>query len=360
MGRQRWYRSAREELAALGDTPPPTFRTAPLPAGTVLELFEDCDCDYTPPGPPASDPAWTDWTEDPPRTSTKLSLRLELTRAPTNGHPGGLIGPNFYRTVGLFHSGDARREQPGFPDLLLFTPLPVANEAWELKAMGKNPTLPQAHHMTLLKLSGYRVRTVRPCCLLSGSVDRWLGALAGVAPTLSTWAPDLDDTARAAGRQRTARAMLAGAGRPTSPAAPATAAPARPAVRRPAALEAPGQPVDPHEPGGATGHIIPMPVNGGAPQAQLEAWLREHGFPPNAVPWPMRVVIGERVLVVWANTGEPGTPGRPRPRDWRSAALIRPFPDAAAAALAGTSRPATSMPAAMSQTAPAVQPEEPR
>jgi hypothetical protein len=297
-----------------GDTPP-VLRAAPLPAGTTVQLWEDCGCDYQPPGTRALDPAWTGWTEDPPRTATsKQSLRLALTRKPRNGDPGGLLGPNFY-ALGHFHSGDATREQPGFPDLLIWSP--NGREVWELKAMGAVPTWPQAVHMTALEAAGFVVRLVRPCCLLSGAVDRWLAALAGVDPTRSPWAPrprtELD-TARA----RRASPPPAGDGPVVVP------------YMTPAARRARLQLVVPPPPGravtdddraiaAAVGWLVPMPAGGNQRQVTgVEEWLRQHDFTPAGVPWPMRIATAAGLLVVWANSAEPAAgPGQPRPRTWR-------------------------------------------
>lgn len=345
MGRTRWH-AARRHLTLVGDgglavagAPETTFRTAPLPDGAVLKLWEDCGCDYpAPAGVKKDDPAWAEWTEEPPRAEDgKQSLRLALTRAPSRNHPGGLLGPNFY-ALGHFHSGDARREQPGFPDLMIWTPRDVPNEAWELKKMGENPTLPQAHHMTVLELAGFRVRTVRPCCLLSGWIDRWLGVLAGREATLSQWAPKVD----------TIRPVPRPAGQPVG----ATAAPARPA-RPSAVVDPPGLPVDDTADGDAVAYLIPMPdaARPGPAVTEIEDWLRTVGFPPYTVPWPMRIVVGGPLVVVWVNTGEPGRPGKPRPRTWRSSYLDRPFPAHVVAALAGDARHASSLRAAMTMIA---------
>lgn len=355
--RRRWS-AARRHLTPVADggalivgTPQVTFRTAPLPEGVPVKLWEDCECTYRPPmidGKPAPrrlDPAWTQWTEDPPReagrAAGKQCLRYALSDQRTKSD-GGLLGPNFY-ALGHFHSGDARREQPGFPDLLIWTPLGRPNEVWELKTMGENPTLPQAHHLTALELAGFRCRVVRPCCLLAGDVDRWLTELSGREPaTPSPWAAgDPEPRAAGPGAPPTPRSL-------TTTAAPA-GAPGRKRRLAVVAEAPPGEPVNPAEPGRAAGYLIPMPGDGtGHLVGQLEGWLRAHGFPPYSVPWPMRIVVGERLLVVWANTGAPGTPGQPRPRAWRSSYLESPFPEHVVPALTGDSVYAPSMSAAMS------------
>jgi hypothetical protein len=352
--RRRW-RGARAHLTpvaeggtAIAGAPELTFRTAPL-GDLPLKLWEECGCDYpAPTGPKSHDPAWAEWTEEPPRTEgAKQSLRWALTRAPGRNHPGGLLGPNFYQ-LGHFHSGDARREQPGFPDLTIWTPLGVPNEVWELKKMDENPSLPQAHHMTALEAAGFTVRTVRPCCLLSGWVDRWLARLSGKTATLSEWAPDLTDAERLAGRQRAARTMLS-AGATTAAAAEDRAATTRPARRLAVVADPPGQPVPDDAGGRAEAYLVPMPAGGGdAERAQLEGWLRDVGFAPIDVPWPMRIVVGESLVVVWVNTGEPGTPGNPRPRCWRSSYPDKPFPAHVVRPLGGAFRSASSVAAAMS------------
>jgi hypothetical protein len=344
-------------------TPATTFRTAPLPDGVELKLWEDCECSYVPPaGPQRADPAWSEWTEEPPRTGSKRSLRLALTRKPKVGDPGGLLGPNFY-SLAHFHSGDSRREQPGFPDLMIWTPYSLPNEVWELKKMGENPTLPQAHHMTTLDAAGFRVRTVRPCCLLAGDVDRWLGRLAGRPPTLSEWAPDMTDQDREYARRRAARAAIAGAGPVAAP--PGAIPPVVRERRLGLVADPPGKALADTADAGdghAVAYLIPMPRDdAGVLVAEVEGWLRDHGFPPFAVPWPMRIVVGERVVVVWVNTGEPGTPGQPRPRTWRSSYLDRAFPERVVPLLGGVARSAPSMPGAMSWISAAANlPEEPR
>lgn len=374
--RTRW-KAARRHLTPVAEggelipgAPETTFRTAPLPPGVELKLFEDCGCDYSPPiidGKPAPqrlDPAWTEWTEDPPkdagREAGKRALRYALSD-PRKRSDGGLLGPNYYG-LGHFHSGDARHDAPGYPDLTIWTPYSIPNEVWELKKMGQCPTLPQAHHMTSLEAGGFVVRTVRPCCLLSGWVDRWLARLSGRAPTLSEWAPDMTDADREQARRRAARAAIAGGGPVAQlPGATPTAVRAR---QLGVAGEAPGKPVDDQaEDGEVVAYLIPSPGGDHARAvADLEGWLRALGFPPYAVPWPMRIVVGERVVVVWVNTGEPGEPGKPRPRTWRSAYLDQPFPQHVIAQLGGDARPAVSLPAGMSLIdagAPA-KPKEPR
>jgi hypothetical protein len=327
------------------EAPETTFRTAPLPPGVELKLYEECGCDYVPPpGPRKNDPAWSEWTEDPPRDAGreagKRCLRYALSD-PRRRSDGGLLGPNYYG-LAHFHSGDARHDAPGYPDLTIWTPLPVANEVWELKKMGQNPTLPQAHHMTTLEAAGFTVRTVRPCCLLSGAVDRWLGVLSGKEPTLSEWAAG----DREAALQRAARAAIAG--RPSAAAAAVASSPAAPRLR--VVAEPPGRPVDDQHAGDAeaSAHLVPMPggERDGA-RRQLEEWLREHGFPASSVPWPMRIVVAGGLVVVWVNTGEPGRPGQPRPRCWRSSYLERPLPAHTVAELGGSVHTAASVRAAM-------------
>lgn len=351
--RTRWG-PARRHLTPVGEgglliaeAPAATFRTAPLPPGVELKLWEACECDYVPPpGPQKADPAWTLWTEDPPkeagREAGKQCLRYALSD-PRRKSDGGLLGPNYY-ALGHFHSGDARHDAPGYPDLTIWTPYSVPNEVWELKKMGQNPTLPQAHHMTSLEVAGFRVRTVRPCCLLSGSVDRWLARLANVSPTLSQWAPELTDQEREGVRRRAARAAIA-----SVPAAGvASSAPARPALS--VVPDPPGRPV-PAEPaeGAAVAYFIPMPSGDrDGPGRELEAWLRGIGFPPVSVPWPARIVVAGRLVLVWVNSGEPAGPGRPRPRCWRMSYLDAPFPEHVVGMLGGDRQGAPSTAAAMS------------
>jgi hypothetical protein len=360
--RTRW-RAARTHLTPVADggalivgAPAATFRTAPLPDGVDVKLWEKCGCSYAPPDvggkpvPQKADPAWAEWTEDPPKAegvaAGKRCLRYALSD-PRKKSDGGLLGPNYYG-LGHFHSGDARLEAPGFTDFMIWTPLAMPNEVWELKRMGQNPTLPQAHHMTALELAGFTVRTVRPCCLLAGDVDRWLGALSGREPTLSEWASEATPEDQAAARQRAARLAVAGGGAVAR--LPGANRPPKQRTLAPVA-DPPGKPVDTAEQGRAAAYLIPMPAGDercdmGA-VADLEGWLRELGFPPFAVPWPMRIVVGERVVVVWVNTGEAGKPGQPRPRTWRSSYLDRPFPEHVVEALGGDVVSAPSMPAAM-------------
>lgn len=318
--RVRWQ-SARRHLTLVSDgglllpgEPVQTFRTAPLPDGVAPKLWEQCGCDYRHDGPRKTDPAFTDWSEDPARTSGKLSLRYALSD-PRTKSDGGLLGPNFYR-LGHFHSGDARHDAPGYPDLTIWGP--GGREVWELKIAGAVPTLPQAVHMTALELYGFTVRLVRPCCLLSGWVDRWLGVLAGVAPALSAWAPTL--AAAPTGRP---------APRLTIPATTLSTAAPRRLQLVPAPPGRDYDPADTTATGVAVGYLVPMPTTGrDVERGALEAWLREHGFGAADVPWPMRLAIVGALLVVWANTGEPASgPGQPRPRQWRAASLNRDVPE---------------------------------
>ena len=366
----RWQ-AARKHLTLVTDgglrlpgDPPPVFRTAPLPDGVDIQLWEQCGCDYQPPHvdgrpvPQNADPAWTQWSEDPTHTAAgKQSLRLALTRKPRSGDPGGLLGPNFYQ-LPHFHSGDARKDQPGFPDLLIWSER--GREAWELKKMGEVPTLPQAVHMTSLGHGrGFVVRLVRPCCLLSGWVDRWLAALAGVEANLSPWAPgrggcELD----AARERRTVRALTP----PPPVAAPADVDPlpappvaAPPRQRRLQLVPAPpGAEFDEAQASAAgrtVGYVVPMPTDtaGWRAAGQLEQWLRAAGFAASDVPWPIRFAVAEStgLLVVRVNIGSPPGPGQPPPRAWRTGTVDVPVPEDLIRTLRGDMVAAPTMPGAL-------------
>ncbi|WP_285475181.1 hypothetical protein [Actinoplanes sp. NBRC 101535] len=311
---------------------PPVLRTAPVGDADV-GLWEECGCDYQRPSsggrpvPQREDPAWAGWTEDPPKTAGtgRQSLRSALTRKPRAGDLGGLLGPNFYG-LGHFHSGDSRMEQPGMPDLLLWSPA-GRPQAWELKAMGKVPTWPQAVTMTSMAAAGFTVRLVRPCCLLSGWVDRWLAELAGRAPVMvSPWAGGPDRVAAPGavvprqGAVGVARPRVAGAVEVRRFPAPAPELPGMSLV------EAVGV-VDGLE-GPCTGYLVPLP-GGPSGQAVVEAWLRAAGFTPGMVPWPMRLVAAVGWLAVWVNLG-PGAG-----RGWRVVRVESAVPERALLAMGG-------------------------
>jgi hypothetical protein len=90
--------------------------------------------------------------------------------------------------------------------------------------------------------------------------------------------------------------------------------------------------------------FIPMPGGAGDDaRRELEAWLRDVGFPPASVPWPIRIVVGETLVFVWVNNGEPGGPGQPRPRCWRSSYVDQPFPFHVVAQLGGAAARVASL-----------------
>jgi hypothetical protein len=224
------------------------------------------------------------------------------------------------------HHKTSKGSGAGYPDVHMWAPLlPGRGDVYiELKRMGEHPTDIQVQIMAELQDTHpdgrVRVYLVRPCCLLVGVVDELMADFAGVpcryiegnpgGPVFPI-PPAEQPAARRAGRRR--------------PAEPAAAAPARRLYREPAL---PGR--DPREFTEATGIIVPQP-GGGEVMRELEQWLRDAGFSPAEVPYPIRLVIGDGRLHVQCRRGlcRPGVDDRV----WREGRPPGPFPLSLAMAL---------------------------
>ena len=215
----------------------------------------------------------------------------------------------------------------GYPDCHLWAPLRQydPNGAWfggsryaELKRMGHDPTPVQCEVMATLQdaTPGGHVYLVRPCCVFTGAVDAMLAELTGRA--------NLDVRG----------------GRAFPPVEIPADAPLQPAVPVPAPTRVAYRPADgpvvraPEPPGAdpvgfapAVGYVIPTPVDGlvHAAAIQVEGWLREHGFAPTVVPYPMRLIVGVDQLHVYCRIGR-ARPGAYQ-HQWRGAMLRSPFPE---------------------------------
>lgn len=186
----------------------------------------------------------------------------------------------FYRT-GYQHHKTSRGSGAGYPDCHFWVPARPGGGGSafaELKRMGKDPTADQVRVLAELKDAGHPVYLCRPCCLLVGAIDELVADLAGV-------------------RCRYVEGDRGG------PVFPIPAAPPRLATHaEPAAAPAghgrlrfrqpppPGRDPVPFEP--AVGLIVPQPATAAALDAtgRLEDWLRQAGFSPFDVPYPIRLV----------------------------------------------------------------------
>lgn len=216
-----------------------------------------------------------------------------------------------YRT-GYQHSGDSRKSDSGYPDVHLWPRggAPGRGSTYvELKRMDPNPSEDQVRVMAELAAAGHPVYLVRPCCLLTGVFDQIVANVAGVQPQGHYADP----------RQRPDTAP---ADTSVLPTAPELAAPARPVPAPRRARPQPEMPgVDPPEDiPGAVAYVVPSSaiLNDYPATVELENWLRAAGFPPTLVPFPMRIVAGDGLVVVQVR---PATE-----RVWRAAPTATPFP----------------------------------
>lgn len=217
--------------------------------------------------------------------------------------------------LGYHHSRDPRGEVAGYPDVHVWAPR--GQMFRELKRMGERPRPDQVATLTALHAAGADVGVWWPCCWYAGRIDRELAALAGKTPIGQHWAPGLPPQPGQPGyvpwkpdqpppRPRRPRGRA-------DQVAPRTAAGRRPPAEMPGAAMPAGFAGE-H----AVGYVVPMPASERAAAAvvDLERWLRGYGFPPVAVPYPVRLVVTHAGVAVQCRTGGPGAP-----RVWRHAPL---------------------------------------
>lgn len=214
--------------------------------------------------------------------------------------------------VGYQHSGDSRKSDRGYPDVHLWPrggPPGRGSTYVELKQMDPNPSEDQVRVMGELAAAGHPVFLVRPCCLLTGVFDQIVADVAGVRPQGKYADP----------RQRPDATPAATSLLPTAPELAAPARPA-PAPRRPRPQpELPGV-EPPEEIPRAVGYVVPSRaiLSDYPAMVELESWLRAAGFPPTLVPFPMRIVAGDALVVVQVRVTTE--------RVWRAAPTTTPFP----------------------------------
>lgn len=228
--------------------------------------------------------------------------------------------------LGYQHHKTSKGSDAGYPDVHMWAPLlPGRGDVYiELKRMGRNPTDIQVQIMAELQDAHpdgrVRVYLVRPCCLLVGVVDELMADFAGVPCRYIEGSPDgpvfpIPPAKQPAPRHTHQRCTVEPV--VTPPAAPARRG--RLPYREPLL---PGH--DPREFPAATGILVPQPGGGAAdPIRELEQWLRAAGFSPVDVPYPIRLVIGDR-LHVQCRRGlcRPGVDERV----WREGRMPGPFP----------------------------------
>lgn len=187
----------------------------------------------------------------------------------------------------------------------------------ELKRMGEDPTPDQVRWLIRLQDAGHLVYLVRPCCMLVGAVDELLAAFAGVRCLYAGGHPN--------GRPSLGDVLADMAA--TDPRAPMLL-PTPPSVGSKPARPLPGH--EPGEPfGDAVGYVVPMPTTDAASIAVrlVELWLREAGISPNDVPYPMRLVTGEREVLAQVRAGSVRVAGGVlHSMVWRRGTPSRAFP----------------------------------
>lgn len=226
----------------------------------------------------------------------------------------------FYRT-GYQHHKHSRGSGAGYPDCHFWAPRRPdggGSVFVELKRMDRgypsdrdNPTPAQIRVMGELQDAGHPVYLCRPCCLLVGVIDELVAALAGV-------------------RCRYVEGDRAG---PVFPIEPAPTMPAHAEAlalgtgRRPMFRPQPLPGRDPVPFAPAVGVVVPQPATDTArdAMAHLEAWLRQAGFSPYDVPYPIRLVTMGLNLHVQCRIGlaRPGNDVRV----WRGGTPVTEFPD---------------------------------
>lgn len=287
------------------------------------------------------DPAWQ--LPEVGNGRTADALQRHVTARAKNG----LLHRQPGYGLGYHHSVEPRGEVAGYPDVHCWAPRPGAHLFRELKGMGHDPRPDQVATLTALHATGADVGVWWPCCWYSGRVDRELAALAGAAHLLGGhWAPGLPPQPGQTGYVPWTPEQ------PTPPAAaasPASSASTRSSrSRRRAEQLAPTTPATPRPPVELPGADLPpgltawasitVPMPGGdartsAAAVDLDVWLRDHGFPHTAVPYPIRIVATATPAGV-AVQCRPGGPASPRV--WRWAPLVRALPDDLEDALGAT------------------------
>lgn len=239
--------------------------------------------------------------------------------------------------LGYHHSVEPRGEVAGYPDVHCWAPRPGAHLFRELKGMGHDPRPDQAATLTDLAATGADVGVWWPCCWYSGRVDRELAAFAGAAHLIGGhWAPGLPPQPGQPGHVPWTP--------PAAAAAPASSASTRSSRTRAradhlaprtaaapaAAVELPGADLPAGFGQRGPAYVIPMPANARASDAgvRLDEWLRAHGFPTTAVPYPVRIIDGPAGVAVQCRVGGPSSP-----RVWRWAPKLSTLPSALVSAL---------------------------
>lgn len=278
------------------------------------------------------DPAWqmAEKTRDP-GCLTEL-VRVRAVKTPTDRRPGYALG--------FFHSHRSQREYPGYPDFHIWSDYGAIIR--EAKRMGESPSPDQSATLTRMHRAGLNVGVWWPCCWYAGWIDAELAQLAQKKMIEQHWAPGLppqpgqpgyvpwtpDPTPPTAAppasstSTRTSRTRRDRAGQ----LAPTAAAPGpQPPAELPGAAVPPGFPAE-----GCPAYVIPMPATARASDAgvRLDEWLRAHGFPTTAVPYPARIVDGAAGVAVQCRAGGLGSP-----RTWRWAPKLSTLPSALLSAL---------------------------
>ncbi|WP_431935837.1 hypothetical protein [Micromonospora sp. RP3T] len=274
------------------------------------------------------DPAWQLKENGPSRSPESLQRFVTYRAFHDRAHKQPGYG------LGYHHSIHPRGELPGYPDCHMWAPKPGGQMFRELKGMGDFPRVEQVAVLSALAATGADVGVWWSCCWYAGRIDRELAALAGADPIGQHWAPGLPPQPGQAGY-----APPPVGGLNESPAAvvvPRQRSRNRGHADRLAPRTAAADMPPPELPGGevpagfaalgGVGYLVPMPD--GVLSAGLDRWLREQGFPPVVVPWPLRVVVGGGGVVVQCRPG-----GHGRPRMWRWAPGRRDFPEALALAV---------------------------
>jgi hypothetical protein len=273
------------------------------------------------------DPAW----QLPENGNSRAAVSLQRFVDARAAHPLLHKAPGY--GLGYHHSREPRGEVAGYPDVHAWAPRPGAAMFRELKGMGVDPRPEQVATLDGLAATGADVGVWWPCCWYAGRIDTELAALAAAAHLIGgCWAPGLPPQPGQPGYI---------AWNPEQTPTPATArrrsrkadllAPATPATARPAA-ELPGADLPPMiESYVLAGYAVPMPGNARASAASidLDAWLRDRGFPPTAVPYPVRIVTTVASgVAVQCRVGGPTAP-----RVWRWAPQCRDLPTGLAVTL---------------------------
>lgn len=237
----------------------------------------------------------------------------EQTRDPQCLQEQARAASKRYPPLVYVHHNDSRKANSGYPDVHLWAPDGRGSVYIELKKMRHtndptcDPSPAQIAIMASLAAAGHLVYLGRPCCLLTGVIDRIMADRAGMEPR----------------GEYVIAALGGGTVLPTAnvvPAAPELAA-TPPPPRRPDP-EMPGT-EPPDDISKAVGYLVPMTAVVTDPEAmrEVEGWLRAAGFPPTSVPFPLRIVAGGDQVAVLVRAAD----GK---RVWRGGRTRSPFPDA--------------------------------